>query len=430
MWSGGFSGRYDWTFRRRWESRREGGVTFHGLVNPRSIGMNEGYPDLDVHCDDSRWLADRAAAIAPDVIHVHSLLGIPVETVELWSRTAPVLVSFHEFSLICQRRTLVQSDGSYSERFAEQVECASCVEPIDPRRYRLRARMRRTPGGAGVKLIRTAERVLRRDVEVAPRAAASGEPPADASEPYRRRLAESVAIVNEHVAAGIAVSGSVRETLVQAGVDPELVEVVHIGSASAERLSPMELPSAGGAPVSFLCLGGMVPNKGIHVLIEAVKRMDDPPRVVICGQGNNRYEEEMHRVAPPTVEFAGSYDPPRLRELLAAADVVVAPTVGPDTSPQVVLEALAAGRPVIGSRIGGIPDFVQDGVNGLLVRPGSADELAGAMTRLRATAALTELAAGVRPPKRVDEHLDDLEEIYGGLARPGAAVEDRVPAGA
>jgi glycosyltransferase involved in cell wall biosynthesis len=67
---------------------------------------------------------------------------------------------------------------------------------------------------------------------------------------------------------------------------------------------------------------------------------------------------------------------------LSAADIVVHPSVLPDPYPNAVREALILGKPVIGSRLGGIPQLVSDGVNGILVEPNDSEELAEALKRL------------------------------------------------
>ena len=193
---------------------------------------------------------------------------------------------------------------------------------------------------------------------------------------YRARLQTGVAIVNEHVSSVLAVSRSVRDVLVECQVRPELVRVMHIGSGSADRLSRMPLPlDNGGQTVSLLYLGGYLPVKGRAVNRGAsTSRQRCAPsvrrrgiRVVRGGGAKTGGEQRSVSWALSTRRIAGP---------AANADVVVAPAMGPDTSPQAVLEALAAGRPVVGSAIGGIPDFVLDGINGRLFSAGDCDGLA------------------------------------------------------
>jgi glycosyltransferase involved in cell wall biosynthesis len=96
--------------------------------------------------------------------------------------------------------------------------------------------------------------------------------------------------------------------------------------------------------------------------------------------------------------------------------------------PRVAIEALARGRPVIGSRAGGIPDVVEDGVNGLLVPPGDAGALAAALVRLACDRPLAErLARAARPSVQEllippDEYARRVEELVSRTVERQAAV--------
>jgi glycosyltransferase involved in cell wall biosynthesis len=80
------------------------------------------------------------------------------------------------------------------------------------------------------------------------------------------------------------------------------------------------------------------------------------------------------------VTFAGWRDD--VPAVLSAIDVLVHPAMTPDSLPAAVLEGMAAGRAVIGARIGGVPELVEHGVTGCLVAPGSVEELARALRGL------------------------------------------------
>jgi glycosyltransferase involved in cell wall biosynthesis len=91
----------------------------------------------------------------------------------------------------------------------------------------------------------------------------------------------------------------------------------------------------------------------------------------------------------------GALDRDTVARALAAADVVAVPSVvdaagNVDGLPNTVLEALASGRAVVASRVAGIPEVLEDGVSGVLVAPGDAEALAGALRRLAADPAARE----------------------------------------
>src|SRR5690606_31644974 len=131
-------------------------------------------------------------------------------------------------------------------------------------------------------------------------------------------------------------------------------------------------------PLRAAFVGSILPHKGVHVLARALQLL--PPGSVHCvalGDVHPDYRAVLQRIdAGTALALTGPYRQEDLPRLLALVDVVVVPSVWDDCAPLVVAEALAARAPVVGSRIGGIPDFVRDGENGLLFAPGDATDLA------------------------------------------------------
>lgn len=129
-----------------------------------------------------------------------------------------------------------------------------------------------------------------------------------------------------------------------------------------------------------LFIGRLVKIKGLDVLLRAAKIAGDV-RVVVAGDGPQRAElEDLARSLSVRAEFLGRVGRQQKRELLSSCDLVVIPSRrlnGRDEGlPTVCLEAMAAGRPIIASRAGGLPEVIADGQNGLLFEPGDHIELA------------------------------------------------------
>ncbi len=152
-------------------------------------------------------------------------------------------------------------------------------------------------------------------------------------------------------------------------------------------------PGPQGANVVFA--GRLTPEKGTAVLA-AMARLLPHVRVDVFGEGPERPRLAevpnltLHGHAPRTVVHAA----------LATAGAVVVPSLWPENQPYAVLEAMLLGRNVVASRVGGIPELIEEGMDGLLVEPGSATELAGAVGTVLAD---PEAAArrGQRARKRV-----------------------------
>ena len=152
-------------------------------------------------------------------------------------------------------------------------------------------------------------------------------------------------------------------------------------------LVPAPLPDPPARPFTVLALARLSPIKGIPVLLRAAAALPDV-RFLIAGAGANDGPEaaRLRAAAPAHVDMLGELrGADKLRALQEAHVVCVPSVVLPDGrtegSPVVVAEALAAGRPLVASRTGGLPDAVGDA--GLLVPPGDPVALAAALARLR-----------------------------------------------
>ncbi|MGH2635731.1 MAG: glycosyltransferase family 4 protein [Actinomycetota bacterium] len=135
---------------------------------------------------------------------------------------------------------------------------------------------------------------------------------------------------------------------------------------------------------SVLFVGALEAVKGVDVLLEAwpAVRMAVPScRLTIAGEGSMAGTVRSWAAEEPGVLVAGAVPREDVRRLIDAATLIVLPSRSEGLG-RVVLEAFGRARPVVASRVGGIPELVVDGANGLLVPPGDRMALAGAIVRL------------------------------------------------
>ena len=164
--------------------------------------------------------------------------------------------------------------------------------------------------------------------------------------------------------------------------------------------NPVEVPAepvppGGAARRHVLYLGRSARTKGTYDLVDAVARLapDFPDlRLTVAGDGDL---EDLRRHAEAAgvadrLDIPGWIDAETRRRFIASASVLALPSYH-EGLPMAVLEAMAAGLPVVATPVGGIPDAVKDGREGLLVKPGDVPALAGALRRL-----LTEPGLGER----------------------------------
>jgi glycosyltransferase involved in cell wall biosynthesis len=153
----------------------------------------------------------------------------------------------------------------------------------------------------------------------------------------------------------LAISEFVRRKHVDAGFPPDRVVVKpHFAWPVERREGPGEF---------FLYLGRLSPEKGVSTLLNAWR--DVRTRLLIVGDGPDR--DRLVAAAPRNVEFKGTVSADEVPALLGRARAVLSPSVSHEGAGRVVLEAYAAGVPVIVSRAGGLPEAIDEGVTGTVV---------------------------------------------------------------
>jgi glycosyltransferase involved in cell wall biosynthesis len=126
-----------------------------------------------------------------------------------------------------------------------------------------------------------------------------------------------------------------------------------------------------------LYFGRLAPVKGVQTLLRAMNSVKTSKLYIVgAGELGGELQEYADDHNLDNVEFLGHFDLDELVSLIQRAAFTIMPSEGYDNYPMSVLESMACGTPVIGSRIGGIPEQIQDGYNGLLFEPGNAAQLA------------------------------------------------------
>ncbi|MDP2312521.1 MAG: glycosyltransferase [Pseudomonadota bacterium] len=366
------------------------------------VANNTPYAGLRRGASDpafDRIVTDLAARFRPDVVHVQHLAFLSAS----FSVEAPVVWTLHDAWGWCPAGGLLLRDGQPCDGpGAACVPCASEWARDTPAltravglagrasRYvapaRLQGMWRRLPGGLRARML------------------AGSTPPltagqlADRDRTIRAFAARCAALVSPSrwLAAAAVAQGLPAPRVIPHGVDPVACRD----------------PRAADGP--FLFLGTLASHKGPHLVREAWRAsgVDVPLRV--------------HGPPGPDAAYVaglpndGALDAAVIPAQLARARALVLGSIWPENAPLVVLEARAAGCPVIAPDIGGLSELVEPGVDGWLYPPGNVPALAAA---LRA-AAITTLP--VRPPPTFAAHLDQLVALY---ATTHGSASGRPPVG-
>jgi glycosyltransferase involved in cell wall biosynthesis len=169
----------------------------------------------------------------------------------------------------------------------------------------------------------------------------------------------------------------------------------------------------------FLYLGRLSTEKGISTLIKAFTQLKfSDIHLKIAGEGP--LEAELKQIARPDkrISFSGYLSGAPLAEITRNALAVVVPSEWYENAPLSVLEAMAFGKPVIGAQIGGIPEMIDNGYNGILFESGNRQALTKSMTTLLEMneAAIADMGRAARnkieAEYNADIHYDRLMAIY------------------
>lgn len=171
----------------------------------------------------------------------------------------------------------------------------------------------------------------------------------------------------------ITPSNFMREKMIEFGMPPEklfhIPNFVEIRNADPRHLRKKQL----------IYVGRLVEIKGLLTLVEAMRQVgSDDYKLLIVGEGpqENELRERVTGYRLKNIHFCGYQTKENVYRLLAESQFCILPSVVYENCPLSVLESMAVGTPVIGSRIGGIPELIADGQDGLLFEPRSADNLA------------------------------------------------------
>jgi glycosyltransferase involved in cell wall biosynthesis len=193
--------------------------------------------------------------------------------------------------------------------------------------------------------------------------------------------------------------------------------VYHGLSADFARLLATDphAPPANGT-LRVLGVGRLVAKKGFDVLVDAcavLRERGVPFEALIVGQDDKHGDAIRTRVTQlgldDRIRLPGAMGPPELLDQYRRASALCMPCrLLPDDRdgiPTVLVEAMAAGTPVVATAVSGIPELVTDGVNGLLVEPEAPEQLADALVRLHEDTALAQRLRGAAR-ETIDERFD------------------------
>jgi glycosyltransferase involved in cell wall biosynthesis len=346
--------------------------------------------------------------VRPELVHAEHFQGLSASVIPVFKEfDVPLVYTATDFWTICPVIDLYRHDGVMCEG-PELTHCVRCIASRHPG-TRMKTVVETMPDVA----LRTAGKL-------------SETPLSKISRSLRQvwALKERPGYIREHMEQVdhiIAYTQLMQDLLVANGIGNGKIEISPYGintSYISEAPRNKNLPP----PLRIGFIGTLAPHKGSDILIRAVRSLPPELGATLDIYGNlkrfERFVKELRGLAgeDERINFVGPFTREKVGQVLSGLDVLVVPSRWYENQPGVILEAFAAGMPVVATGLGGMSEFVKHEENGLLFERENVEDLARQLRRLGEEPGLLEkLRAGIGPVKTVEENVDELEKLYNAL---------------
>jgi len=386
----------------------------YGTLPVRRYAVSENVTDIrDIYGAGDQTAARSFECLLdveqPDLVHLHAFTrGVSLLQVRTAKqRGIPVIFTYHTPTVSCQRGTLLRWGRQVCDGKLRRHTCARCtlhklgmnrplstlIGSLPPQIGQILGRAGRS-GGPWTALRMTELVQLRHTA-------------------FRSLMQE----VN-HV---VVLCRWTRELLLCNGVSPAKMSVSPHGLSTLVSGEQPVVPAP--PPLRIAFLGRLDPTKGPDLLIQAVRTVPDVPLElhlygISQGESGRAYLRQLQTLADSDtrIQFFPAVPGEKVIPLLRHYHLLAVPSRCLETGPLVILEAFAAGIPVIGSRLGGIAELVRHEIDGFLVDMDSTWNWAEALARLASEPELyLRLRTGVRPPRQIEEFPNRMQDLYCSL---------------
>ncbi len=364
---------------------------------------------------DKRF-ADLLDIINPDIIHIQHLIFLSIGLIrEAHKKGIPIVLTLSDYWLICPKWHFLKKDYTPCnkediERFNE--ECIDCLEDLlcitkgAKKSYSFCKQL--FPGF----IIKAFKNIYIFFMKITFN-----------NFHYAIKLKEredKIRDVLGKVDLFLAPSEYIRKVFVKFGIPGHKIKLFSYGLP--DRLFP-DLQKTKSENIRFAFIGTIVPAKGLHVLIGAFNAIrNENAELKIYGKlyaytGFESYLPFLRKIAKnENIKFMDEFINEDIVHIFRDIDVLIVPSIWHENSPLVIQEAFLSKTPVIASRIGGIPEIISEGINGILFNPGDIRDLQEKMECIIANPNMIKIFKEKMPKiKSIEENAREIENIYAAL---------------
>ncbi len=357
------------------EQSEDDGVQLFAVYNRPALFYDVNHPEREISDPKMRELVGGIIAeLKPDIIHYHSFLNFSMGVAkDVHEAGIPSVYTSHNYWPLCPRMYLFDDKLNLcSGPSADGSKCAACVKNNDQK------------------------------------------------DGYAARAEEGRRMLGEYVDRHLAVSNRVKELFVANGHREDRIHVLQQQPETADRIwrtvgVKREIVEDLNRPLRIGFIGSLLLQKGVHLLVQALQAFSrERLEGFVFGGGPEPVVKWLKTLDKKNlVTFTGKYELNELPDLLKKIDVMVVPSVWEDCAPLVVSEGLAARLPVIGARMGGIPDFIEEGTTGFLFSYNDVQELAQKIGGFISDRKLLgRMQRNIRYTRSFGDYMDDLLRHY------------------
>lgn len=401
-------------FRINDTKKQEYSLTYQRFEELETFAINHTFMSCnsfnDTYSDDAinTKFAELLDTIKPDIVHIHHLLFLSYGIVdEIKKRGIPIVYTLHDYWLICYRGQLIKDDLTICKGHSI-VECENCLKyllSIRKHSMYLYSILKKRIPAFSLQLLKRLHLIISRPK------------PSMELKKWKDKSKETCSKIDLF----IAPSRFIRNRFIDYGFSEDNILYFPYGFDCKKFIF---IPKNKSQVLRFGYMGTLLPMKGIGLLISAFKKIkNNNIKLSIYGKlfpfsGFESYPDLLKRMvnSDNRIELMGGYNNKDAAQILANIDVLIVPSLWLENAPLIIQEAFLSKTPVIASRIGGILELVNDGVNGLLFNPGDADSLRERMQYIIDNPSVIEKFKENTPEiKSIEDNAREMEELYNRL---------------
>ena len=352
--------------------------------------------------------------IKPDIVHVQHLLYLSTKIIEeAKKRRIPIVFTLHDYWLLCPQGQLLRNNEEICNR-ENHAQCAQCVS------YQLAIKRNIIKAYYWLKrfmpevLFQLSKNIYLNCCKFYFPVKSRATNLIKERDGYMKDICQKVDLF-------ISPSQFLRKRFTEWGILEDKIITLTPGF-NLDNFDNYRKTNS--EKLRFGFIGNIMAAKGILLLIECFNKIDNEKvELRIYGKASSyksivrdylAYIKKL--VKNRNIKFMGGFDHKKIAGIFGEIDVLIVPSIWYENLPLVIQEAFAAKTPVIASNIGGIPELIVDGVNGILFKPNDINDLYRKINQVIENPYLIEsMKQNISPPKSIEQNAKEVENIYEGL---------------